>query len=111
MVLSFEWFVTNITLERSFSCVCSLVDGQIVRLGEVSSTEATDELLPAARSRLCTLLCVAVQRWRSQRVKVAREEMGVVDRKSVSMLKQVRPILHVKWSNRLRCRACESITA
>jgi hypothetical protein len=44
MVLASKAFTADVTLVGSFVCVCPFVNQQVVRLGEVSTAEFTDEL-------------------------------------------------------------------
>lgn len=45
MILSTESLATDVTTEGSLVSVCSFVNEQIVGLGELTLTEAADELL------------------------------------------------------------------
>ena len=45
MILSSEGLPTDVTSVWPFVCVCSLMDQQVVGLGEVTVTEPTDVLL------------------------------------------------------------------
>jgi len=60
VVLSTEGFSTDVTRERSFVGVRSLMDEQIVGLGELALTEAADKLLSAP---LSDLLAIVVGRY------------------------------------------------
>jgi len=48
VVLTAESFAADVALERSLVGMRSLVNQQVVRLGEVSSAEAADELAPGS---------------------------------------------------------------
>lgn len=61
VILSSEGFSTDVTREWSLVGVGSFVDQQVVRLGKLALTEATDKLLSAT---LCHFLAIAFVRYR-----------------------------------------------
>ena len=54
VVLPPKGFVTDVTCVRPFIRVCALVDKQVVRFGEVPTTELANKFLPRFRREATT---------------------------------------------------------
>ena len=93
VVLSSEGLVADVALVWAFVGVCSLVDEQVVRLGEVATAEATDELLAAARSRLGG--SGGSGNWRGAVLQKSgmRERKRVVSQHLLLLVDELRPVL------------------